>query len=198
MVKYCPECGAELEDTHKFCPECGHKFDKKVTNKETEDIKSKITNTKIDKSTILNKKVIVGVIAAIIVIFGIIFVADYLTPTESPDTNLQFQIVDINQNIYKFNDGGYGFYINGEITNLPSNTDPYTIKAEFFDFWGNALGVDTRNVTQSGPTNGQFSLASYGTDSGIKPHHVVIEIKNGQTVCGKTTYKINTNNMPTF
>ena len=173
MVKYCPECGAELEDTHKFCPECGHKFDKKVTNKETEDIKSKITNTKIDKSTILNKKVIVGVIAAIIVIFGIIFVADYLTPTESPDTNLQFQIVDINQNIYKFNDGGYGFY-------------------------SNALGVDTRNVTQSGPTNGQFSLASYGTDSGIKPHHVVIEIKNGQTVCGKTTYKINTNNMPTF
>lgn len=41
-MKYCPRCGAGLQDSMCFCPKCGQKFQDAVSN-ETEEVAEKIT-----------------------------------------------------------------------------------------------------------------------------------------------------------
>ncbi len=38
MVKFCPECGAKLEQEYKFCPECGYELSKTDYNKQQTEL----------------------------------------------------------------------------------------------------------------------------------------------------------------
>ena len=81
MVKYCQECGAELEDDAKFCDGCGNKVDDdletlasedKIINKPSDgSILSKIENLLFLKDGNGVKKLnikLVGIVAIILII----------------------------------------------------------------------------------------------------------------------------------
>lgn len=72
VVKFCPKCNTELADDQIFCPKCGHKIGVTVDA----GITSAISQFKVGIDKVnevrkkLSKKVLIGVIAAIVVIIG--------------------------------------------------------------------------------------------------------------------------------
>lgn len=65
MSKYCPECGNKLDDSDEFCSECGNKFNENTSSNNSD----------------MQKYIIIGLIAVIIVLLLSVFVINLKTAT---------------------------------------------------------------------------------------------------------------------
>lgn len=92
-MKYCPECGTQLNDDALFCRECGHKFENVNVQKSNVNSGSNQTSTlnipKLNLKSINKKTIIVAAVVVLAVIAGILFFTrkptldlnDYITVT---------------------------------------------------------------------------------------------------------------------
>lgn len=67
---FCPKCGKEIKDGSKFCKHCGNKIKPKAPEQANQDNTPTQTSSNDDR----NKKIIIGVLIAAIVILAIVFV----------------------------------------------------------------------------------------------------------------------------
>ena len=68
---FCPKCGKEINDGSKFCKHCGNKIKPKAPEQAAQTNTPTQTSSNDDR----NKKIIIGVLVAAIVILAIVFVA---------------------------------------------------------------------------------------------------------------------------
>lgn len=175
MVKYCQECGAELEDDAKFCDGCGNKVDDdletlasedKIINKPSDgSILSKIENLLFLKDGNGVKKLnikLVGIVAIILIILLAIVFGGALTPKTT------YEFDGYNLTIPSDYQASYGKTFSGDVSSRVEvfNGDGLTIG--FID----PLGVDNNNffdenyVLNDLTSGGNVEEATIGGHSG--------------------------------
>lgn len=88
-MKYCEECGAQLEDNAKFCDECGAVIVSEPENI-LNDTNHKINNNSVvKKNTDKNTKKVIGIFVSVILIIGITVVGIYFVTKGNKKDNVE-------------------------------------------------------------------------------------------------------------
>ncbi|WP_257141875.1 zinc ribbon domain-containing protein [Bacillus wiedmannii] len=134
-MKYCSNCGNGNDDANKFCGDCGQVFVQKEKINKDDTIK---------KNKKFNKKIIIAVVAALILI---IFTGMYFNDKNTKEKelvadakefleNTRIKVLEGSMNTYENKDTGfleeyieeYGFYkLEDELDSYIRNSDPYMI-----------------------------------------------------------------------
>lgn len=146
MVKYCPKCGAKIEEDSEFCSECGNSLLDKTKSSET---------VKISKKTLM----IAAIVIIIIVIIGIFALTggnvenvQYIGANSiSIDSVSELGTEQISPSEYSDYSGvskGYTvvFSAKSDLKNVSIETQAYDKNGEHLDAMANWMGLNPLNI----------------------------------------------------
>lgn len=175
MVKYCPECGKQIDGNPMFCPHCGEKILKEVIIKEKEPIEKSYSpvikqadtswnswDKKQEKEKIKTAYILIGIIVFFVILI-IVFASGILTNNLVPGGGQNPRVTM--QNCYTSTGrDSQGSYVTFEVT----------VK-NIGDGWAVGTYAQIRVVDQSGNvqyTNDIISIGNQNLDGSWRPMEV--------------------------